>query len=102
VVARTRDLQEAYLQLQAENVERHKAEEEREKIISQLKEALARVKTLSGLLPICAGCKKIRDDDGYWHQVEEYITNHSEADFSHGICPERMQQLYPEIFPGTE
>jgi hypothetical protein len=102
VVARTKDLQEAYLKLQAEIEERRKAEEEKEKIITQLKEALARVKTLSGLLPICASCKKIRDDDGYWHQVEEYIINHSEADFSHGICPECMQKLYPEIFLRSE
>lgn len=102
VLARTRDLQEAYLQLQTENVERRKAEEEKEKIITQLKEALARVKTLNGLLPICASCKKIRDDDGYWHQVEEYIMDHSEADFSHGICPECKQKLYPEIFSRTD
>lgn len=60
--------------------------------------ALAKVKLLSGLLPICASCKKIRDDEGYWHQVEVYIQNHSEADFSHGVCPDCIQRLYPELY----
>lgn len=64
----------------------------------ELQAALARVKLLSGLLPICASCKKIRDDEGYWHQVEVYIREHSEADFSHGVCPECMERLYPEIY----
>jgi two-component system, response regulator PdtaR len=63
----------------------------------ELKEALAQVKKLSGLLPICANCKKIRDGQDYWHQVEEYITANSEAVFSHGICPDCMKKLYPEI-----
>lgn len=102
VAARTRDLQEAYLKLQEENAERRKAEEEKEKIIVQLQEALARVKTLSGLLPICASCKKIRDDDGYWHQVEVYIRDHAEVEFSHGICPECVKKLYPEFYSGSE
>jgi AmiR/NasT family two-component response regulator len=62
---------------------------------AELQEALAKVKTLSGLLPICASCKKIRDDQGYWHQVEVYIRDHSEADFSHGICPDCKKKLYP-------
>lgn len=62
----------------------------------QLQEALANVKTLSGLLPICANCKKIRDDDGYWHSVEGYIRDHSDAVFSHGICPDCMTTLYPD------
>jgi hypothetical protein len=51
---------------------------------------------LRGLLPICASCKKIRDDKGYWNQMETYIEAHSEADFSHGVCPECMERLYPE------
>jgi ligand-binding sensor domain-containing protein len=58
--------------------------------------ALADVKVLSGLLPVCASCKKIRDDKGYWNQIETYIAEHSEADFSHGICPDCMKKLYPE------
>ncbi len=68
--------------------ERKKAEEERERLILELKEALAKIKTLSGMLPICSWCKKIRDDTGYWRQIESYIRDHSEAEFTHGICPE--------------
>jgi PAS domain S-box-containing protein len=68
--------------------ERKKMEEEKENLIEKLQEALARIKTLRGLLPICSSCKKIRDDKGYWHQVEIYIQDHSEAEFTHGFCPE--------------
>lgn len=64
----------------------------------ELETALANVKTLSGLLPICANCKKIRDDSGYWHIVEEYIRSHSNANFSHGICPDCMKTLYPNHY----
>jgi len=70
---------------------------ERERLILELREVLAHVKTLSGLLPICAGCKKIRDDKGYWSQVESYIARHSEATFTHSLCPDCMQKLYPDI-----
>ena len=63
-----------------------------------LQAALAKVKLLSGLLPICASCKKIRDDGGYWHQVEVYIQSHSEAEFSHGLCPDCVQELYPDLY----
>lgn len=63
----------------------------------ELRGALAKVKLLSGFLPICASCKKIRDDRGYWNQIETYIREHSEAVFSHGICPECMNTLFPEI-----
>ncbi|MBT3259468.1 MAG: PAS domain S-box protein [Deltaproteobacteria bacterium] len=74
-----------------------RAHEEREKLISELKKALAEVKTLSGMLPICANCKKIRDDKDYWNRIEIYIGKHSEAEFSHGICPECTKELYPEF-----
>jgi PAS domain-containing protein len=73
-----------------------KAQMERDVVISELQDALAEIKTLSGLVPICANCKKIRDDKGYWTQVEAFIQEHSEARFSHGICPECMAKLYPE------
>jgi len=63
----------------------------------RLEKALAEVKTLSGLLPICASCKKIRDDTGYWSSIETYIRQHSDAQFSHGICPDCMVKLYPEV-----
>lgn len=81
--------------------DRRKTEEEKEKLISQLQDALDKVKTLSGFLPICASCKKIRDDKGYWSQIEEYIRDHSEAEFSHGICPDCAKKLYPDfdIYP---
>ena len=61
---------------------------------NKLKDALTKVKTLSGLLPICARCKKIRDDEGYWNQIESYIEKHTEAQFSHGICEECFDELY--------
>jgi transcriptional regulator with GAF, ATPase, and Fis domain len=64
-------------------------------VFKELQKALKQVKQLSGLLPICASCKKIRDDKGYWNQIESYIRDHSEAEFSHGICPECMKKLYP-------
>jgi AmiR/NasT family two-component response regulator len=64
----------------------------------ELQEALAQVKILSGLLPICSNCKKIRDDQGYWQQVEIYISEHSEAEFSHGLCPDCIQTLYPDSY----
>jgi PAS domain S-box len=76
--------------------ERKKAEAEREKLITQLQEALADVKLLSGLVPICANCKKIRDDQGYWTQIESYIQDRSDAKFSHSICPDCAQKLYPQ------
>ena len=75
--------------------EQKQAEVERERLIGELEASLAKVKQLSGLLPICANCKKIRDDQGYWQQIEIYIRDHSEAEFSHGICPECMEKLYP-------
>ncbi len=76
--------------------ERKKAEAEREELIRRLESALANVKTLTGLLPICCGCKKIRDDQGYWNQVESYVAARSDARFSHGLCPDCAQRLYPE------
>lgn len=63
----------------------------------KLETALADLKTLRGIIPICASCKKIRDDTGYWNQVEEYLRDHSEARFSHGICPDCMERLYPDL-----
>jgi hypothetical protein len=78
------------------------AAEERERLVSALQEALSKVKQLSGLLPICASCKKIRDDRGYWSQIEEYIRKHSEADFSHGFCPVCIEKLYPDVAQAME
>jgi PAS domain S-box-containing protein len=72
-------------------------EDEREKLIAELQEALANVRQLNGLLPICSGCKKIRDDKGYWNQVEIYIRKHSEAEFTHSMCPDCVKQYYPDL-----
>ena len=79
-------------------IERKRAEENQKSLILRLQKALAEVKTLSGMLPICASCKKVRDDQGYWKQIESYILDHSEAKFSHSICPECARKLYPELF----
>lgn len=76
--------------------ERKRQEKERLQLIEELTEALKHVKTLNGLLPICASCKKIRNDGGYWEQVETYIRSRSNAEFTHGICPDCVKLLYPE------
>jgi YesN/AraC family two-component response regulator len=76
-------------------------QEEQRKTMEELKAALSKVKQLSGFLPICASCKKIRDDRGYWQQIEEYIRDHSEAEFSHGLCPDCAKKIYPQYFPKT-
>ena len=73
------------------------AAKERENIILDLQAALAEVMTLRGIIPICSSCKKVRDDKGYWNQIESYIRDHSEADFSHSICPECAKELYPDL-----
>ncbi len=80
-----------------EVTDRKRAEYEREKLIQELRQALGKVKLLSGFLPICASCKKIRDDKGYWNQIELYIRDHSEAEFSHGICPDCCKKLYSDL-----
>lgn len=69
---------------------------------SALQEALSQVRQLSGLLPICACCKKVRDDRGYWTQIESYIRDHSEAEFSHGLCPDCGEDLYPGMWKSTK
>jgi len=78
-------------------LQRKLSEEKREKVLQEREKALEETRILRGLLPICASCKKIRDDQGYWTQIEGYIRAHSEAEFSHGICPECTKKLYPEL-----
>jgi PleD family two-component response regulator len=78
--------------------ELHKKNQQLELKNGQLQEALDKIKTLRGLLPICANCKKIRDDQGYWQDVTVYIRDRSEADFSHGICPDCLKKLYPDLY----
>jgi hypothetical protein len=69
---------------------------QQKKLILELQEAIDKVKTLRGLLPICAWCKKIRDDSGYWHKVEAYIRDNSEANFTHCLCPNCKDKFFPE------
>jgi uncharacterized PurR-regulated membrane protein YhhQ (DUF165 family) len=88
----------AELSLAQQEIERRKkAEIERDKVILELQTALVEVKTLQGLIPICANCKNIRDDQGFWNRIEAYIQKHSNAEFSHGICPECAKKLYPDM-----
>jgi HAMP domain-containing protein len=85
------------LEVSRDITDRMNAEAEREKLISELRTALTKVKTLSGLLPICSYCKKIRDDKGYWNQIEAYIRDRSEAEFSHSICQECANKYHPDL-----
>ncbi len=86
------------LTLAQDEIERRKKlENEKEKLIAELQQALSEIKTLRGFLPICASCKKIRDDEGYWQQIEQYIQDRSDARFSHSICPECTKKLYPDL-----
>lgn len=78
--------------------ERKNSENDRLKLISDLQHALQEVETLRGLLPICAGCKKIRDDQGYWNHIETYFSKHSGIDFTHTLCPDCIQHYYPEYW----
>ncbi len=78
-------------------IERKRIESERDRLIQELEEALAKVKLLSGLMPICAWCKKIRDDQNYWQEVECYVASHSDARFTHGICPACMEKVKAEL-----
>jgi PAS domain S-box-containing protein len=80
----------------------HVAAEEREKLIGDLQYALDNVKTLQGLIPICASCKKMRDDKGYWNQVEEYIIEHTDATFTHGICPDCARRMYGDLYESKD
>ena len=77
---------------------RKEAEEESDKLINELRDSAAKIKTLRGLLPICTTCKKIRDDKGYWKQIESYIREHTEAEFTHSMCPLCAKKFYPELF----
>jgi hypothetical protein len=72
---------------------------EKEMMIVELQEANDKIKILGGFLPICSHCKMIRNDEGYWQELERYISEHSEAQFSHGICPTCLKKYYPEILP---
>lgn len=79
------------------NIESERLQNELEKKVEELEVSITEIRTLSGLLPICASCKKIRDDEGYWNQIEGYIQKHSNAKFSHSVCPDCSKKLYPEM-----
>ena len=90
------------LEIATDITERKQAEEERDKLIIELKDALSKVKTLSGMLPICASCNSIRDDSGYWNKLADYISAHSDAELTHSICPDCARKLYPDQFKDGE
>jgi hypothetical protein len=79
-------------------IDKKQSELEREKYIKEIEDALGKIKKLEGMLPICCSCKKIRDDKGAWNQIEEYISDHSEAEFTHGMCPECIKNHYPGYY----
>jgi len=93
---KTEDGRHSTLGVMLDITERKSIEEEHNRLINDLKEALASINTLSGLIPICAICKNIRNDKGYWEQIEKYINEHSGAQFSHSICPECAKKMYPD------
>ncbi len=98
VLERTAELRRVNDQLRQDIAERKRIEQGKEMLILQLREAVARIKTLTGLLPMCAWCKKIRDDGGYWKKVEMYIQEHSDASFTHGICPDCLKKHDPVTY----
>jgi DNA-binding response OmpR family regulator len=99
----TRPLPNRELLARVESVARIiRAERERDRLIRELQQALETIKTLSGMLPICASCKKIRNDTGYWEEVESYVKRHSDADFTHGICPNCARKLYGDLYDDEE
>ena len=77
--------------------QRKQEEQQRKELIADLQKALKKVKQLSGLLPFCSHCKKVRDDKDYWNQIDEYIQEHSDADVSHSICPKCAKKYYPDM-----
>ena len=83
-------------------IERRRAMQEKDRLVAELQDALSHIKHLQGLLPICASCKKIRDYRGYWEEVEQYVHEHSDASFTHSICPDCIRRLYPELFVGKD
>lgn len=94
------DLEKKVDELRGEVTAHERAEQEKERLIGELQGALNEIKTLRGVVPICSSCKKIRDDQGFWNQIETYIRDHSEAEFSHGLCPDCAKTLYPGVnFP---
>jgi len=95
---RTSELMKTNEMLKTEIMERKAIDEERKKLVDDLQEALNNIKTLKGLIPICASCKKIRDDQGYWNELEIYIAKNADIEFSHSLCPDCLRKHYPEEY----
>ena len=91
-------LRQRIKELETQVIEMRREEDERKGLVEKLQQALAQVETLRGILPICSSCKRIRDDNGFWYEIETYIASHSQAEFSHSICPDCEEELYPEYF----
>lgn len=97
IIREVTDVRRELTSAQQEIERRKAAEAENVRLIGELQQALAEVKTLRGFLPICASCKSVRDDAGYWQKIERYIESHSDARFTHGICPSCIERLYPDL-----
>jgi len=95
---RTDELMKTNEMLKTEVLERQAIDEDRKKLVDDLQEALNNIKTLKGLIPICSSCKNIRDDKGYWNDLEIYISEHSDIEFSHSLCPDCLKKHYPEEY----
>ena len=91
-------LRQRVKELEAYAIEMRKEDDERKDLVEKLQQALAQVEGLRGILPICSSCKKIRDDNGSWNEIEHYIASHTQVEFSHSICPDCEEELYPEYF----
>ena len=91
-------LRQRIKELEIQVIEMRRDEDERKDLVVKLQQALAQMKTLRGILPICSSCKKIRDDKGFWYEIEPYIASRSQVEFSHSICPDCEEELYPEYF----
>ena len=90
-------LKQRVKELETQVIEMRREEDERKNLVEKLQQALAQVEVLGGILPICSSCKKIRDDSGSWYEIEPYIASHSQVEFSHSICPDCEEELYPEF-----
>ena len=89
-------LRQRIKELETQAIEVKREEDERQNLIVRLQQALAQMEMFRGILPICSSCKKIRDDNGFWYEIERYIASHSQAQFSHSICPDCEEELYPD------
>lgn len=91
-------LRQRIKELETQAIEMRREENERKDLVAKLQHALAQMETLRGIVPICSSCKKIRDDNGFWYEIEPYIASHTQVEFSHSICPDCEEKLYPEYF----